>query len=46
MIDAQEYTMQSISHGFIGHVISWLEENEKTTEPVESEVDDSNWDGE
>lgn len=46
LIDAQEYTMQSISHGFIGHVISWLEENEKTTEPVESEVDDSNWDGE
>jgi hypothetical protein len=45
IIDAQEYTMQSISHGFIGHVISWLDE-QSCTEPVESDDDDSNWDGE
>ena len=38
IIDAQEYTMQSISHGFMAHVISWLDE-QSCTEPVESEQD-------
>jgi hypothetical protein len=39
--------MSSISHGFIKHVLSYLEENSPDSEKViKSDDDDSAWDGE